>query len=58
MTLQQFLAATVEVDDRDLRPALALALKTEVPRSRRSYARFYGRVLEELVASGALVQAA
>ncbi len=58
MTLRQFLTATVEVSDQDLRPALALALKTEVPRSRHRYARFYCRVVEELVASGALVQAA
>ena len=50
MTLQQFLTVTAEISDRDLRPALALALKNEVPRSRQSYARFYRRVIEELAA--------
>ena len=48
MTLRQFMTTTVEISDQDLRPALALALKTEVPRSRHSYARFYCRVVEEL----------
>ena len=54
MTLRQFLTVTAEIRDRDVRPALARALKKEVPRSRQSYARFYRRVIEELVASGAL----
>ena len=54
MTLRQFLTVTAEIRDRDVRPALALALKKEVPRSRQSYARFYRRVIEELAASGAL----
>ncbi len=52
MTLRQFLTVTAEISDRDLRPALALALKKEVPRSRQSYARFYRRVIEELAACG------
>lgn len=34
----QFLTVTAEISDRDLRPALALALKKEVPRSQQSYA--------------------
>ncbi len=46
--LQQFLTLTEEVRDRDLRPAIALALGAEVPRDRQSYARFYHRVLENL----------
>ncbi len=50
MTLRRFLTVTAEISDRDLRPALALALKKEVPRSRQSYARFYRRVIEELAA--------
>ena len=54
MTLRQFLTVTAENSDRDVRPALALALKKEVPRSRQSYARFYRRVIAELAASGAL----
>ena len=52
MTLRQFLTVTAEVRDRDVRAALALALKQEVPRSRQSYARFYRRVIEELAACG------
>ncbi len=48
MTLRQFLTVTAEITDRDLRPALALALKKEVPRSRQGYARFYRRVIENL----------
>ena len=56
MTLRQFLTVTAEISDRDVRPALALALKKEVPRSRQSYARFYRRVIEELAASGALAE--
>ena len=40
MTLQEFLKLTAEVDDRELRPAVALALQPEVRRSRESYARF------------------
>ncbi len=52
MTLRQFLTVTAEISDRDLRPALALALKKEVPRSQQSYARFYRRVIEELAACG------
>ena len=52
MTLRQFLTVTAEISDRDLRPALALALKKEVPRSRQGYARFYRRVIEELTACG------
>ena len=54
MTLRQFLTVTAEVRELDVRAALALALKKELPRSRQSYARFYRRVVEELVASGAL----
>ena len=46
--LQQFLTLTDGVSDRDLRPALALALGTQVPRDRQGYARFYHRVLDEL----------
>ena len=53
MTLQEFLKLTAEVDDRDLRPALALALQLEVPRSRESYARFYRRVVDILIESDA-----
>ena len=53
MTLQEFLKLTAEVDDRDLRPALALALQSEVPRSRESYARFYRRVIDTLIESEA-----
>ena len=49
MTLQEFLKFTADVDDRDLRPALALALQSEVPRSRESYARFYRRVIDMLI---------
>ena len=49
MTLQEFLTLTTEVDDRDLRPALALALQSEVPRSRESYARFYRRGTDTLI---------
>ena len=41
MTLRQFLTVTAEISDRDLRPALALALKKEVPRSQQNYAGFY-----------------
>lgn len=52
MTLRQFLTVTAETSDRDLRPALALALTKEVPRSRQSYARFYRRVIEELAPCG------
>ena len=52
MTLRQFLTVTAEISDRDLRPALALALKKEVPRSQQSYARFYCRVIEEIAACG------
>ena len=48
MTLRQFLTLTDGVRDRDLRPVLALALGTEVPRDRQGYARFYHRVLEKL----------
>ena len=54
MTLRRFLTVTTEVRELDVRAALALALKKELPRSRQSYARFYRRVVEELVASGAL----
>ncbi len=43
MTLRQFLTVAAEISDRDLRPALALALKKEVPRSQQSYAGFYRR---------------
>ena len=46
--LRQFLTLTDGVHDRALRPALALALGTEVPRDRQGYARFYHRVLENL----------
>ena len=53
MTLQEFLKLTAEVDDHDLRPALALALQSEVPRSRESYARFYRRVIDTLIESEA-----
>ncbi len=53
MTLQEFLKLTAEVDDRDVRPALALALRLEVPRSRESYARFYRRVVDTLIESDA-----
>ncbi|MCZ6755692.1 MAG: hypothetical protein O7E49_10305 [Gemmatimonadetes bacterium] len=52
MTLRDFLTVTAEISDRDLRPALALALKKEVPRSQQSYARFYHRVLDELAVCG------
>ena len=52
MTLQQFLTVTAEISDRDLRPALALALSREVPRTQHSYARFYRRVIEELAVCG------
>ncbi len=52
MTLRQFLTVTAEISDRDVRPALALALKKEVPRSRQSSTRFYRRVIEELAACG------
>ena len=55
MTLQEFLKLTAEVDDRDLRPALARALRLEVPRSRESYARFYRRVADTLIDSAARV---
>lgn len=55
MTLQEFLKVTAEVDARDLRRALALALQREVPRSRASYARFYRRVIDTLVESDARV---
>ncbi len=48
MTLQRFLTVTAEISERDLRPALALALGTGVPRDRQGYARFYHRVLEIL----------
>ncbi len=41
MTLRQFLTVTAEISDRDLGPALALALKKEVPRSQQNYAGFY-----------------
>ncbi len=51
MTLQEFLKLTAEVDDRELRPAVALALQSEVPRSRESYARFYRRVIDTLIES-------
>jgi hypothetical protein len=51
MTLQQFLTNVAGVSDRELRPALALALKDEVPRSREAYARFYRRVLGHLAAA-------
>ena len=54
MTLRQFLTVTAEFRERDVRAALALALKREVPRSRQSYSRFYRQVVEELAASGAL----
>jgi hypothetical protein len=56
MTLRQFLTVTAEIGDQDVRPALAHALKKEVPKSRRSYARFYRQVVEELTASGALAR--
>ena len=56
MTLRQFLTVTAEIGDRDVRLALALALKKEVPRSRQSYVRFYRRVIEDLAASGALAE--
>ena len=55
MTLRQFLTVTAEVRELDVRAALALALKKELPRSRQSYARFYRRVVEELVASFDLI---
>ena len=51
MTLQEFLKATAEVDDRALRPALVLALRWEVPRSRESFGRFYRRVIDSLIES-------
>ena len=54
MTLQEFLNVTAETDDRDLRLALALALKRGVPRSREGYARFY-RWVVDLVESDSLV---
>lgn len=53
MTLDQFLRATAQVSEADLRPALVLALKDEVPRSRPEYASFYRRVTERLAADGA-----
>ena len=49
MTLLQFLASTAARADEDVRPAMAMALKVEVPRSREGYARFYRRVIAELV---------
>ena len=58
MTLRQFLTVTAEIGDQDVRPALAHALKKEVPKSRRSYARFYRQVVEELTTSGALARSA
>ena len=58
MTLKQFLMMTAEMSDVDLRPALALALKPEIPRSRDGYARYYERVIARLVKSGALARAA
>ena len=57
MTLRQFLTVTAEIGDQDVRPALAHALKKEVPKSRQSYARFYRQVVEELTTSGALARA-
>ena len=48
MTLRQFLNVTDGVRDRDLRPAIALALGAEVPNDRQGYARFYHRVLKQL----------
>ena len=56
MTLRQFLTVAAEISGRDLRPALALALKKEVPRSQQSDAGFYRRDIEELAASGALAE--
>ena len=58
MTLTQFLTTTGAISDRDLRPALARALGEEIPRSRDSFDRFYGRVIVRLVESGALPHAA
>ena len=43
MTLRQFLTVPAEISDRDWRPALALALTKELPRSQHSYAGFYRR---------------
>ena len=48
MTLHEFLDRTATINDRDIRPALALALKNEIPRSREGYARFYRRVMDHL----------
>ena len=55
MTLQEFLKLTADIDDLELRPALALSLQSEVPRSRESYARFYRRVIDTLIESAARV---
>ena len=49
VTLQRFLARTAGRTDGAIRPAMVEALKVEVPRSREAYARFYSRVIAELV---------
>ena len=56
MTLHEFLDHTAAVSDRDIRPALALALKDEIPRSREGYSRFYRRVLDNLDEARGLVR--
>lgn len=52
MTLQTFLTLTATVPTLALRRALTLALSVERPTSREGYARFRGRVLKVLAATG------
>ena len=52
MTLQRFLTLTATVPTLTLRHAITLAMSVERPTSREGYARFYGRVLAVLDATG------
>lgn len=48
MTLQSFLRLTSTTPPPVLRQAIGAALSVERPTSRESYARFYGRVADQL----------
>jgi len=48
MTLKDFLKATSNIPDLDLRRAMTAALSVEPARTPDAYRRFYDRVLEEL----------
>jgi len=48
MTLKDFLKATSNIPDLDLRRAMTAALSVEPARTPDAYRRFYDRVFEEL----------